>query len=207
MKTLKRISLTMMAWTFVSVPGMVSAQSGTINGHEYMDLGLPSGLKWATCNVGASSPSDRGDYFAWGETATKANYKKENCTTWEKSLGALSGKAKYDAARANWGGSWRLPSKAECDELREQCTWMWTSYDGHKGYEVIGPNGKSVFLPAAGWRCELSNDGAGYYGRYWTSTPDETDAQSAYFLNFFSGYRSVGWRNRCDGLSVRPVSE
>ncbi|MDE5782942.1 MAG: hypothetical protein K2H97_01275 [Prevotella sp.] len=181
--------------------------SGMINGHEYVDLGLPSGVKWATCNVGASSPSDYGNYYAWGETTPKSEYTEENCKTWEKCIGDISGNPEYDAARANWGGSWRLPSKAEFEELRDKCTWTWTTQGGHNGYKVTGPNGNSIFFPAVGDRYESSLHRAGDDGNYWSSTPDESDTQFAYRLYFFSSLRSVCWDFRDDGFSVRPVSE
>ncbi|MDE5784652.1 MAG: DUF1566 domain-containing protein [Prevotella sp.] len=185
----------------------VSVSSNTINGHEYVDLGLPSGLKWATCNVGASSPSDYGDYFAWGETATKAEFTEETCKTWEKNLGDISGNPDYDAARANWGGSWRLPSEAELKELESKCTWTWTNQGGHNGSKVTGPNGNSIFLPAAGWCLGSSLNDAGDDGSYWSSTPDESDTRYACSLYFTSGSLHVGWGNRLYGRSVRPVSE
>ena len=93
------------------------------DGHEYVDLGLPSGLKWATCNVGASKPEDFGNYYAWGETSPKDEYTEDNCSTYEKQINDISGNAQYDAARANWGGKWRLPTKSEMQELRYKCTW------------------------------------------------------------------------------------
>lgn len=181
--------------------------SDTINGHEYVDLGLPSGLKWATCNVGASSPSDYGDYYAWGDTATKSEYTEENCKTWKKSIGDISGNPDYDAARANWGGSWRLPSKKECEELESKCTWTWTTQGGHNGYKVTGPNGNSIFVPAAGFRYGSSLDAAGDRGYYWSSTPNEGNTQDACLLYFLGSYHYVGWTNRNLGRSVRPVSD
>lgn len=103
-----------------------------INGHEYVDLGLPSGLKWATCNVGANSPSEYGDYYAWGETTTKTSYTYENSKTYNKKIGDIGGNASYDAARANWGGTWRMPTKEEFDELLNKCTCTWTTQGGKK---------------------------------------------------------------------------
>lgn len=176
-----------------------------INGHEWVNLGLS--VKWATCNVGASSPSDYGDYFAWGETTTKSEYTESNSTTYGKSMGDISGNPEYDAARANWGGSWRMPSEVEYAELRDGCTWTWTSQGGHNGYKVTGPNGKSIFLPAAGCRFGSSLYHAGTNGYYWSSTPDESYTQGAYYLHFFSGDHYVGWDDRLYGHAVRPVSE
>lgn len=179
----------------------------TTNGHEYVDLGLPSGVKWATCNIGAYSPSDYGDYFAWGETTTKDTYTRKNSKTYEKELGDISGNPQYDVARANWGGSWRLPSKADWEELEQQCTWTWTTIGGSNGYKVTGPNGNSIFLPAAGYRDGSLLGHAGSYGFCWSSTPYESFSQSAYTLGFNSGSKLVDWYFRYFGHAVRPVSE
>ena len=159
--TMKR-TLTALLLACITMAGM--AQKTEINGHEYVDLGLPSGLKWATCNVGASSPSDYGNYYAWGETSTKSEYTESNSKTRGKNMGDIGGNSAYDAARANWGGSWRLPTKAEFEELLNRCTWTWTSQNGHKGYLVKGPNGRSIFIPAAGGRDGSSLYLAGEYG-------------------------------------------
>ncbi len=176
-----------------------------INGHEYVDLGLPSGLKWATCNVGANKPEDYGNYYAWGETKTKPSYTKNNSKTYGNQMNDIKGNSQYDAARANWGGSWRLPTKKELEELRNKCTWTWTTQNGVKGYKVTGPNGKSIFIPAAGYRYGTSLGSDGYYGYYWSSTP--YDYGYAYDLNFDDGYEYVDGSFRYDGQTVRPISE
>lgn len=179
--------------------------TGIINGHEYVDLGLS--VKWATCNVGASSPSDYGDYFAWGETTAKSEYTVANSVTYEKSIGDISGDSRYDAARANWGGTWRLPTQAEIGELVNKCKTRWTTHGGHNGYLVTGPNGKSIFLPAAGWRDGSSLYNVGEDGSDWSSTPYESDTQNAYYLYFGSSHFYRYWGSRYYGHSVRPVSE
>ena len=178
-----------------------------INGREYVDLGLPSGLKWATCNVGASSPEDYGNYYAWGETSTKTTYTEDNCTTYGKRMSDISGNAQYDVARKKWGSTWRMPTKAEQQELLDNCTWEWTTQNGVNGYKVTGPNGNSIFLPAAGYRYGTTLNFDGYYGGYWSSTPDESGTNGAYYLYFNSGDHYVGWFSRNYGLSVRPVTE
>ena len=186
----------------------VSSESHTIAGHEYVDMGLS--VKWATCNVGASSPEGYGSYFAWGETATKTTYTYtgENSKTYGKSFGNISGNSAYDAARANWGSSWRLPTEAEFQELIDNCTWTWTTYNGTKGYKVVSKkNNNSIFLPAAGSRIGASPSGAGEYGDYWSSTPCGSGTSNAYYLFFYSGYHRVSWDYRYLGHSVRPVSE
>ena len=178
--------------------------TGTINGHEWVDLGLPSGLKWATCNVGASSPEDYGDYFAWGETSPKAEYTSENSITYGEQMSDISGNAQYDAATANWGGSWRMPTKEEMRELVDHCEWTWTRVNGVNGSKVIGPNGSCIFLPAAGGRYGASLSGDGSYGLYWSSTPYGFDDSHACFLD---DGEYVGGYNRYCGLPVRPISE
>lgn len=95
--------------------------------HEYVDLGLPSGTKWATCNVGANIPEEYGDFYAWGEITTKSEYTTENCVTYGESMDDISGNPNYDVARAKWGGSWRMPTKSEMRELVYNCNWTWTT--------------------------------------------------------------------------------
>ncbi|MDE6012465.1 MAG: hypothetical protein K2G91_07005 [Prevotella sp.] len=206
-KSAKSFIATLLDQTYSDTSGDEPGSDSNYNGHEYVDLGLPSGLKWATCNVGASSPSDYGYYYAWGETTPKGTYTENNSTTYGKSMGDISGNSEYDAARANWGGSWRLPSQMECVELRDLCTWTWTSQGGYNGYKVTGPNGNSIFLPAAGWRSGSSLHGAGDRGYCWSSTPYESDTQRACSLYFSSSYHNVDWNRRYFGQSVRPVSD
>ena len=186
----------------------ITIVNGQFNGHDYVDLGLPSGLLWATCNIGADSPYDYGNYYAWGETMTKSIYTEENSMTWGQSIGDISGNPQYDAARVNWGGTWRLPIRSEFDELINNCTWTWTIRNNNYGYIVTGPNGNSIFLPAAGYREGFSLDDAGSDGAYWSSTPKESFiTYDAYFLDFDSRELSMDWDDRCEGLSIRPVSD
>lgn len=181
-----------------------------------VDLGLS--VKWACCNVGANSPEDYGDYFAWGETSPKSSYTWENYQHWVgyyDDLGNwcikyvtlnsdISG-TQYDAATANWGGDWRMPTWAEQKELLNNCTWEWTTLNGVYGRRVTGPNGNSIFLPAAGYRYGSSSYYVGSDGGYWSSTPD--DGLGACSLDFYSGDRYWNWDSRYYGLPVRPVSE
>ena len=179
---------------------------GKHEGHGYVDLGLS--VKWATCNVGATSPEDFGHYFAWGETSPKEIYEEENSLTYEKQINDFAGDAQYDAATANWGGDWRMPTKAEQEELLNNCTWTRTTQNGVNGYNVKGPNGNSIFLPAAGSRGWLSLDGAGSEGCYWSSTPYGYDGDGgACVLAFDSDGHYVGYYLRYYGQSVRPVVE
>ena len=196
--------------------------SGYQNGHEWVDLGLPSGTKWATMNVGASSPSDYGSYFAWGETSPKSSYDWSNLkyclgTTGDKfskyvtdsKYGTVDGKRELDlsddAAYVNWGSGWRMPSKAQQNELREKCKWTWTTMGGHNGIKVVGPNGNSLFLPAAGFRNEGSLLNAGSNGYYWPRSLSTSGGCSAYGLYFSSSNVYWGSYYRSSGQSVRPV--
>ena len=188
-------------------PDSISEPTGYHEGHGWVDLGLPSGLKWATCNVGASTPGAYGNYYAWGETATKSNYDYDNCASTYKSWGDIGGNSSRDAARANWGGSWRMPAEAELQELVDNCTWTWTTQNGHKGYEVTSKkNSQSIFLPAAGFRSDGRLYVDGEYGFYWSSNPYESNTYDACRLYFGEGgSRFVDWLNRDYGYSVRPV--
>ena len=178
----------------------------TINGHAYVDLGLS--VKWATCNVGASKPEEYGNHYAWGETSTKSNYSSDNSVTWGKKLNDIGGNPNYDVARKQWGSPWRLPTEAEFEELRQNCTWTWTTQNGVSGYKVTSrKNGNSIFLPAAGWRYGASLDSQGASGYYWSSTPHESNSNDAYSLYFYSGTHRTDWSYRGSGQSVRPVSE
>ena len=180
----------------------------TINGHTYVDLGLS--VKWATCNVGASSPSDYGDYFAWGETTTKSTYTIDNSKTFGKDTynHDIGGDPSLDAARANWGGTWRLPTAEECKELFDNCTWTWTTQGGKNGYRVTSnKNGKYIFLPAAGWRRGSSLGNAGVAGFYWGSSPDGSDSSNARYLFFVNSDHYNYLFIRSTGFPVRPVSE
>ena len=188
---------------------------------EYVDLGLS--VKWATFNVGANKPEEYGDYFAWGETQPKSTY---DWTTYKYCNGSGFSLTKYnnssnygnvdnktqlelsdDAARANWGGSWRMPTDAELTELREQCTWTWTTQNGVNGYKVTSKsNGNSIFLPAAGYRSGSSLYIAGSDGDYWSSSLVTDDPLRAWYVSFDSDYvERSDYRYRSFGFSVRPV--
>jgi hypothetical protein len=176
------------------------------NGHEYVDLGLPSGLKWATCNVGATKPEEYGDYYAWGEIKPKQRYVGDNYT-YKSNPETLPLSA--DAANVSWGGSWRMPTKVEQDELRNHCTWEWTTLNGEKGYKVISKkNGNSIFLPAAAYRNSSNLSGAGRFGHYWSSSLNATFNFIAYFLYFYSSNVCLyEYNDRYCGRSVRAVCE
>jgi hypothetical protein len=188
-----------------------------------IDLGLPSGTKWASCNVGATKPEEYGGYYAWGETEEKEVY---NEVTYQyatgedtdgdgwydtniqyQSLGSDISGTEYDVARMKWGGAWRMPTKEECKELKDNCTSEWTTLNGVNGRKFTSNiNGNSIFLPAAGYRWDGVLYDAGGRGYYWSSTLDGSSPGSAYNLYFRSGYAS--WdisSGRTCGQSVRPV--
>ena len=171
------------------------------NGHEYVDLGLS--VKWATCNVGANKPEEAGDYFAWGETEPKNKYKK---STYSYKETPMTLPFSNDAAHANWGGDWRMPTKEEQEELLTKCSWTWTTQNGVKGYKVTSKsNGNSIFLPTTGSCDGNSCYAVGSYGYYWSSSLRMNYPGSAYNLYFDSNY--VDWlgNGRYFGFSVRPV--
>ena len=190
-------------------------------GVQAVDLGLS--VKWATCNVGANRPEDYGDYFAWGEVKPKSVY---DWSTYKYCNGSANTLTKYnsyssygrvdnkstleaqdDAATINWGGAWRMPTKAEQDELRTKCKWVWTTLNGVKGYKVVGPNGNSIFLPAAGYMVKGALYTAGSSGIYRSSSLCTYSPGSAYNVHFCSDL--VDWYNNCRyyGHSVRPVCQ
>jgi hypothetical protein len=206
---------------------------------EAINLGLPSGLKWASFNLGASAPEEYGDYFAWGET--QSYYSSQDPLTWKEgkengynwvsykwcngshntltkyntksSCGTVDNKKQLDmsddAARANWGGNWRMPTDAEWTELRNNCSWDWITQNGVYGRIVTSNiNGNSIFLPAAGYRYETLLLDAGSHGGYWSSTLYPFSSDEAYGVCFSSSDVedwSIG--SRCGGLSLRPVTE
>lgn len=245
---MKKILICFMALALLAIMSMsfndsssTVSETGTINGHEWVDLGLPSGLKWAICNVGALKPEDYGSYFAWGETSPKDEYKLENykfretgdsddnlafnkynaiSNGWtvylfsnEEVIGRsfVDDKNKLDlsddAARQNWGGSWRIPTNTEMNELREECNWEWTTLEGKQGYKVTGMNGKSIFLPAAGYRSGTDFIDDSSCGYYWSSSLSEYGSDLARGVYFDSEFVNRNDSERYYGFLVRPVTE
>ena len=173
--------------------------------HEWVDLGLPSGTLWATCNVGASNPEELGSYFAWGETATKDFYEWSTykwCNGSETTMTKYCTNSDYgndgfvdnkteldpedDAAYVNWGPSWRMPTTEQQCELYENCSSDWTTQNGVNGRLFTGPNGNTMFLPAAGYRWCASLYDAGSWGHYWSRTLFSILPIYAYGLDFYS---------------------
>ena len=192
-----------------------------INGHEWVDLGLPSGLKWATCNIGASTPEAYGKYYAWGEINTKYSYTPDNSRTYGKASATLRTEGiinykgqlnkSYDAASANWGSTWRMPTKEEFEELSNKCKWEWIEKNRTEGYKVTGPNNNSIFLPAAGYRTQykLWNDRSA--GNYWSSS-NKTEYLACIMRfsrhkNEKNNYEYLTYLYHSVGCSVRPVTE
>ena len=202
-----------------------STTTGTLNGHEWIDLGLPSGTLWATCNVGAEVPEGYGDYFAWGETQTKDSY---NWSNYQHSMGSSKTLTKYcnntifgndgftdtltillpedDAATANWGDGWYMPTKDQWQELCDNTTSTWTTQNGVNGRLFEASNGNSLFLPATGDLWDNEHSSLGDKGYYWSSSLFEIP-EGAWYFYFYSGNKYVnGDGYRGSGWSVRPVT-
>ena len=201
----------------------VTAQSTGIT-HEYVDLGLPSGVRWATCNVGADAPEGYGNHYAWGETEPKEsyswdtykygtysyNYDYSTLTKYNNTDELTTLEAADDAATANWGEGWRMPTIAELNELEKECDWTWTAdYNstGIAGYIVASKtNSNSIFLPAAGEYYYSDKKSIGKVGRYWTSELEKTELEKAELYYFFQS--TTKYSSGClrfYGCSVRPV--
>ncbi|MDE6553032.1 MAG: hypothetical protein K2K98_08760 [Muribaculaceae bacterium] len=193
------------------------AMQGTVNGHKWVDLGLPSGTRWATCNVGAEKPEESGEYYAWGETEPKEEYIDINSlthrkdTTWLINNGIIGKDGKltkeHDIATIEWGEPWRMPTDEEFEELIVECDWKFTDYQGTMGYLVTGPNSEKIFIVAAAFKqgstAEYTND----YGDYWSSTVVPDLIGAACSLGYSS--KSYGRRRyaRFAGRSIRPVMD
>lgn len=201
--------------------------NGTYNGHDYVDLGLPSGTLWATCNVGADNPEDYGDYFAWGETQPKITY---DWSTYQYCNGDYNQLTKYcsqsdfgidgftdnlktlleddDAATANWGEGWSTPTNKQWVELLTKCSHSWTTRNGVKGCLFTGRNGNTIFLPAASSRSEEDSRNVGDDGSYWSSSLNKGFPEYAKGFKFIISFDDCDLYDdlgRCSGRSVRPV--
>ncbi len=191
-------------------------------GPRAIDLGLPSGTKWASCNVGATIPEETGNYYAWGETEEKSSYTWNSykyCNGDEKSMNKYCCNDNYglvdsiqslepedDVANVKWGGTWRIPTSEEMDELRNLCTWEETDYNGVRGRLITGPNGNSIFLPAAGYYSNTYLRYKSECGHYWVSDSYGTsDGKSLFFYDTTRDYNFVN--QRYNGFSVRPVCD
>jgi len=194
------------------------------NNHAYVDLGLPSGTLWATCNVGANSPKDYGDYFSWAETAPKENYFSTNYKWYvgDRRLtkycvhshigfqGFVDGLTvllpEDDAATVNWGTDWCIPSYDQWKELYENTTHTWKKQNGVYGRLFTASNGKTLFLPAAGGCANTGAWAAGDFGLYWSNSLYSDDSRSAWYFDFSeSNYQMDAGYARSNGFRVRPV--
>ena len=178
--------------------------------HPHMiDLGLPSGTKWACCNLGASTPEQSGNYYRWGETKpVKEGDTNATYPYMDVDIGNNIAGTKYDAATANWGASWRMPTENQMKELMDNCTYKWTTLNGVKGAKVTGRKGRTIFFPASGSRrsSSLFNlDYVGSYGYYWSASPNSSDY--GHLLFFYSSTWICSQGNRDSGFPVRPVAK
>ena len=221
---MKKIALFLLFAIIATIaPLTLFAQNGVHNGHRYVDLGLPSGTKWADCNVGASSPTEYGNYYSWGETSTKSNY---DCDTYKYGYNCVE-LTKYctisdyckngfkdnkkeldladDVAHALWGGQWRMPTFEQIYELKKYTTSKWTSINDVWGRLFTAKNGNSIFLPAAGFRSGTLLYGAGSCGDYWSRTLYADYPVRAGHLDFLSDDVKFDHDTRSYGFTVRPV--
>lgn len=231
---LARLSkITLIILLFSMIPANIHAQRKTSlrknkskkqvavkqNKRESVDLGLS--VKWATCNIGASKPSDSGNYYWWGHTKTAKNYIGQKCidTPTAAPLPRIKVSANLvpqnDVAHVQWGGSWRMPTKEEALELVNLCSWERVTVDDVVGYKVTGPNGNSIFLPSAGY-IGINSIMSPNSCMYWTSTSSDSKWETTfytplvYIINVFnegSVIKNVTEETRFTGLPVRPVTE
>ena len=179
--------------------------------YEAVDLGLS--VKWAAYNVGATKPEEYGGYYAWGETEEKESYFEENYLYYNNgnytNIGNDISGTQYDVAHVKWGGDWRMPTFGELHELYSNCTWLWITINGINGYKVTGPNGNSIFLPAAGYSDGTDVDGRGSFGGIWSSSLGGDCSDCAYRLGFDDGEYDCAYDDcyRYAALSVRPVCD
>lgn len=204
---------------FIEVNGRDSVgdiKSFTTSEDEAVDLGLS--VKWRKYNLGADSPEEYGDYYAWGETAAKEEYSwdtyfdspyDENGGWKGSSITTDIYATEYDASTVTLGDKWRMPTREEMQELVDECDWTWDTLNGVDGYTVTGPNGNSIFLPTAGNYDGGSVSNAGMYGGYWTGTVGTSTSNSQAGNLYFFGktLHAVQWSNRYTGRTIRPVTE
>lgn len=190
-----------------SVDFSEKAPDPTVTAGAVVDLGLS--VYWSSCNVGAETPEEYGDYFAWGETKPKSSYTENNYSYFDNNtktytdIGDNISGTEYDAATVNLGSDWRMPTKAEMQELVNNCTWVWSQVSGINGYKIIGQNGNSIFIPASGWyRYSLNESNAKLY--CWCS--NQYDAQYSSCIFASSSIRHINTDPKYNGFSIRPVT-
>jgi hypothetical protein len=219
---MKRKVIIISAFMFVAVCSFAQNASK----HQYVDLGLS--VKWATCNIGATKPEERGEFFSWGETENK---RKNNWDTYKYSEGSKKSLTKYcsnpdyawhglvdsvsvldledDVAHIKWGGTWRIPTKAQIDELLENCTLEWTTLNEVNGYMVTskkpGYTDRSIFLPVTGKYEDGKVFNYRLHGYYWSRNCGTITSEIAYTLEVYTKGASAEMQPRCESLAVRPV--
>ena len=176
-----------------------------------VDLGLPSGTKWASCNIGASAPEVVGDFYAWGENFTKDNYWWWTYTFFDNEtydvtdIGDDICGTEYDVSRSKWGAQWQLPSLVDVQELISQCSKNLVIVEGVGGIQFTGPNGNTIFLPLGGSYIEETISNPGMVGEYWTGTISTYDEGLSKILFLYSGSAYTAQSQMCIGRNVRPV--
>jgi hypothetical protein len=204
-------------WAPVKTAGSSSEGSSDdtpVDTHEYVDLGLPSGTLWATCNIGANEPTEYGGYFAWGETESKVKYNWNNykfnpsgdgstMTKYNETDELITLEAEDDAAHVLWGGNWHIPTKDQLQELIDNCTWTWGAVNKINGY-TVSRNGNSIFLPAAGYCSDPKFELVGTLCSYWSLSLNTNTGMAWRFQCYAKAYQTnAEWR--FEGLSIRPV--
>lgn len=206
--------------------------AASVAGHEYVNLGLPSGTLWATCNVGASSCSETGNFYAWGEIQPKANtccwenyafwlgyHEDDTCGGWQdvESIGEDICGTEYDVVAREWGQGWRMPTEEECRELLRYCVSLQTEENGVPGIRIVGRNEQSIFLPAGGVMSDTGIYESGTMGAYWTGVEKPTILYTGITIptSIYAAYMGLHLRNmiscqlsdapKCDGKNIRPV--
>ena len=180
--------------------------SGNLNGHQWVDLGLPSGTRWATCNVDATSPEQSGKHYSWGEVATKSSYLPGTTKTYNVKMNDISGNKTYDVATLKWGKGWRMPTEREMTELLRYCDDRYVQKGGRYGREFTSViNGKSIFLPATGSKNGSKLSEANGCGLYWASTPSSDNGAHMYTFGAALGYVTTG--DRAVGMAIRAVCD
>ncbi len=184
--------------------------------HPHMiDLGLPSGTKWACCNVGALAPEGYGDFYAWGEIKPKDEFSWENYSHCDGTydtchdIGMNIAKTSNDVSTVNWGMQWHIPTFDQQQELITNTTALWTTQEGINGIKFTGKNGGSVFLPAGGHCWGAEAEGRGVHGYYWSSIPDMNYSyrSACLYISNDQPFKVVSYQSIASGLSVRPVAE
>lgn len=201
--------------------------SGQLEGHNYVDLGLPSGTLWATCNLGATQPEENGAYYAWGETTPKSEFEWTNYKYGNGEAESRIKMTKYcshekkgvvdniqlldstdDAASVSWNGKWRIPTKEEWEELLDGCTWEWVKNYKGSGLDMkkgtSKSNGKTILFPFSGYY-----NGTAFFNNssaFWSSTQKADNGLYAYFVRMLTHNQNMNNGHRKQGMTIRAVA-